>query len=91
MVNGFASSSGPDRIPTKVVKLIFPVIVSALTRLVNFPFESSVFQSASQVLVLLFFLKVDQGMILQIIFPYLFYQCLVKFWKSCASLTSWFS
>jgi len=41
-----SSSSGPDRIPTKVVKLILPVIVCALTRLVNLPFGNGVFPSA---------------------------------------------
>ena len=41
-----SSSSGPDRIPTKVVKFILPVIVCALTRLVNLSFENGVFQSA---------------------------------------------
>ena len=41
-----SSSSGPDRIPTKVVKFILPVIVCALTRLVNLSFENGVFPSA---------------------------------------------
>ena len=38
IVNGLRgiSSSGPDRISTKVVKFILPVIVSALTRLLIF-------------------------------------------------------
>ena len=41
-----SSSSGPDRVPTKVVKFILPVIVCALTRLVNLSFENGVFPSA---------------------------------------------
>ena len=40
-----SSSSGPDRIPTKVVKFILLVIVSALMRLVNLSFENGVFPS----------------------------------------------
>ena len=47
IVNGLKgfSSSGPDRISTKVVKFILPVIVSALTRLVNMSFEKGLFPS----------------------------------------------
>ena len=44
-LRGF-SSSGPDRIPTKVVKFILPVIVCALTRLLNLSFENVAFPSA---------------------------------------------
>ncbi|XP_065564148.1 uncharacterized protein LOC136029581 [Artemia franciscana] len=46
-------------------------------------------QVLESVIVLLFFLKVDQGIILQIIVPYLFYQCLVKFLKKLCSLDFW--
>ena len=48
IVNGLrgSSSSGPDHIPTKVVKFILPVIVCAFTRLVNLSFENGVFSSA---------------------------------------------
>ena len=40
-----SSSSGPNRIPTKVVKFILSVILCALTRLVNLSFKNSVFPS----------------------------------------------
>ena len=46
MVWGVSSSSGTDRIPTKVVNFILPVIVSALIRIVNLSFENSVFPRA---------------------------------------------
>ena len=82
-----SSSSGPDRVPTKVVKFILPVIVCALTRLVNLSFENGVFPSAlKRARVNNLFLKLDQEMILQIIVPYLFYQCLVKFLKKLCFL-----
>ncbi|XP_065576373.1 uncharacterized protein LOC136037580 [Artemia franciscana] len=45
IVNGLkeSSSSGPDSIPTKVVKSILPSIVVPLTKLVNLSFQYGVF------------------------------------------------
>ena len=43
-----SSSSGPDRIPTKVVKFILPVILCALTRLVNRSFENGCLPKCSK-------------------------------------------
>lgn len=50
IVNGLknSSSSGPDSIPTKVVKSILPSIVLPLTKLVNLSFECGVFFGCSQ-------------------------------------------
>ena len=39
-------SSGPDCIPTMVVKFILPSIISPLTKLINLSFENKIFPSS---------------------------------------------
>ena len=41
-----SSSSGPDCIPTMVVKFILPSIISPLTKLINLSFENGIFPSS---------------------------------------------
>ena len=38
-----SSSSGPDKIPTRVIRTILPAILSPLTKLVNLSFEKGIF------------------------------------------------
>ena len=38
-----SSPSGPDNIPTKVIKFIFPSIIFHLTKLVNLSFQHGIF------------------------------------------------
>ncbi|XP_065573830.1 uncharacterized protein LOC136035784 [Artemia franciscana] len=38
-----SSSSGPDKIPTRVIRAILPTILSPLTKLVNLSFEKGIF------------------------------------------------
>ena len=57
-----ASYSGPDKIPTRVVRAILPVILSPLTKIFNLSFEKGIFpESLKRVRVIALYEGVSQS------------------------------